>query len=93
MGSSLDHDVVRLAVPADDALVPVVTETVRVVGIRFGLTTDDIDAAQRWSAEAFAEVLPGAKDGRVEIELRATPALAIQVTAGDSERATTIPAT
>jgi hypothetical protein len=89
-----DHeaDVIRLSVPADDALRPVVEVAVGVLARRWGLAEDEVAAARDAAADAFREVVGAGRPGTVDIVLQAEPGLlAVQLTHGAVQRSLKAP--
>jgi hypothetical protein len=89
-----EPDVVRLTLPPDGDLQPVLEVAVAVLGRRVRLTDDAIQAARAAVGDAFAQVVAGAGEAPVEMEVAvhlATDQLVVRLRSGAVERAIEIP--
>lgn len=81
-----DADVIRLTLPADQDMLGVLAVAVRVVGIRSGLTDDELERAREATATAFADVLARTRARSVQARLEITPSEAwLRLRAGKFE--------
>ena len=90
-----ERDTIRLSVPADDAMRPVVEAAVGVLARRCGLGDEAVRAARTASGDALAE-LSGARGERegalVRIEIRAMRGqLAVHLSGLHDERSLLLP--
>jgi hypothetical protein len=88
-----EPDLVRLTVPADGELLPVLEVAVAVLGRRVRLGDDAVQAARVAIDDAFAAVTTGAGapvEMEVEVHL-ATDRLVVRIRSGEVERSVEIP--
>jgi hypothetical protein len=89
-----EPDVVRLTMPADDDLQPVLEVAVAVLGRRVRLGDDAVQAARVAVSEAFAAITGTAGESPVEMEVEvhlATDQLVVRLRSGAAVRTVTIP--
>lgn len=87
-----EADVIRLSVPADGALRPVIEVAVGVLARRWGLADDEVAAAREATADAFREVVGSGAGGPVDVVVQAEPGqLAVQLTHGSLTRSLKAP--
>jgi hypothetical protein len=94
MPEAQEPDVVRLTVPPDADLEPVLEVAVAVLGRRVRLADDAIQAARVAVGDAFAEITDGDGHAPVEMEVEvhlATDQLVVRLRAGAVERAIELP--
>jgi hypothetical protein len=88
-----DPDVVRLTLPPDGDIAPVLEVAVGVLARRRRLRDADVDAGRAAAAAAFAEVAGQAGGEAVAVEITMeSDHLVVVVAAGDAEQTLTLPA-
>ena len=84
-------DTIRITLPGDADLAPVVAVAVRVAGRRLGLPEDDVNHARTDAAAAFTELTTGA-GAPVEVQLVLEPeSLSAVLRSGDEQRTVEAP--
>lgn len=68
-----EADLIRLSVPADDALRPVIEVAIGVLARRWGLSDDEVAGARAAAASAFSDLVGTGAPGTVEVEVQAMP--------------------
>jgi hypothetical protein len=87
-----EADVIRLSVPADDALRPVIEVAVGVLARRWGLSEDEVCGVRDATTDAFSEIVAAGAPGVVELVLEARPGhVDVHLAQGDVERSIEAP--
>jgi len=68
-----EADLIRLSVPADDGLRPVIEVAIAVLARRWGLSEDEVAGARAATAAAFGDVVGAETSGTVKVEVQALP--------------------
>jgi hypothetical protein len=87
-----DADIVRLSLPADDELRPVVEVIVSVLARRWGLSEDEVVAVRAAAGDALGELALTRNADPVLIEVHASPHhLEVQLSHAGTHRAISAP--
>ena len=82
-----DADTIRLSVPVDEDMRPVVEVTIGVLARRWGLSDDQVASARAAAGDALTELAQQGGDGPAEVEVHATPRrLVVRITHAGRER-------
>lgn len=87
-----DADTIRLSLPADHELRPVVEVTVGLLARRWGLSDDEVVAARTAAGDALGELAEAGLDEPVLVEIHASPHhLEVQLSQAGASRTISAP--